>query len=181
VTITVRGTTDGKCATTSTNQTHLNIAEEDLVGTDYYWKSQVSPKGIGGQVWGHAFGDLTTPERDVTSNAIPNATCNGCHVLSRDGSRRVVYSDDADSDDEYGDVAGSLLDMTTTPTATQYPGGVTGAGMAGQPPGLSTFHPLASSYVTSNGLPLTTAGAPDAGSTSAGYPSRVPANGFSLW
>ena len=180
MTITVRGTTDGRCASMSTNSIRVSIAEQDLIGTYYYWKSTVSPNGVGGQIWRKTFGDLNTREQDVTSSVIAGATCNGCHALSRDGSRMVVYSDDNDSDDEYSDVGGSLLDMTTAP-ATELASGVTGPRQGGQPPGLfDAFGPLASHYVSSNGLPLTDAGAA-AVSTSAGYPSVVPANGFSLW
>jgi hypothetical protein len=180
VTITVRGTTDGLCASTSANSVRISFAEQDLIGTYYYWKSTVSPNGVGGQIWRKTFGDLNAPEQDVTSSVIPSATCNGCHALSRDGSRMVVYSDDNDSDDEYSDVGGSLLDMTTSPP-TELANGVTGPRQGGQPPGLfDAFGPLAAHYVSSNGLPLADAGATGA-STSAGYPSPVPVNGFSLW
>jgi hypothetical protein len=182
IAITVRGTTDGSCASTSANSIHLSIAEEDLLGTYYYWKSTVSPNGVGGQIWAKIFGDLTTPEVDVSSKAIANASCNGCHSLSRDGSRMVIYSDDDDSDDEYSDVAGSYLDMTPlfANPATEFPGGVTGVRMGGQPPGFSTIDPLATYYVTSNGYPYTLPGAPTSG-TSTGYPTAVPTNGWSLW
>jgi hypothetical protein len=187
VTITVRGTTDGTCASASTNQVHLSFAEQDLEGTYYYWKSTVSSNGTGGQIWKQTFGDLNTPEADVTTAAIPAATCNGCHSLSRDGTRMVVYSDDDDSDDEYNDVAGSYLDMTTNP-ATELQGGVTGIRMGGQPPGFSTIDPSVTSatsasspgyYITSNGFPCTTTGT-RCGSSS-GYPSAVPSNGWSVW
>jgi hypothetical protein len=188
VAITVRATTDGSCASTSTNAVHLSFAEEDLLGTYYYWKSTVSTNGVGGQIWKKLFGDLGSPETDVTSQSL-NATCNGCHALSRDGSRMVVYSDDDDSDDEYGDVSGSLLDMTTAPNPTVIGGAVGGAfgflRQGGQPPGFSTINPTAAYYLTSNGLPSTVAG-PAGGAFggfggSAGYPVAVPANGWSLW
>ncbi len=179
VSITIRGTTDGTCASTSTNTVHLSFAEQDLLGTYYYWKSTISSNGVGGQIWSKHFGDPTNPEKDVTSKAI-NATCNGCHSLSRDGSRMVVYSDDDDSDDEYSDIAGSELDMTTTPNATEFAGGVTagGNGGGGQPPGFSTIDPLATFYITSNGHPCTGTGACSA---STGYPVVVPSNGWSVW
>ena len=177
--VTVRGTTDGTCASTSTNTIHVSIAEEDLLGTYYYWKSLISSNGVGGQIWAKVFGDLGNPEQDVTSKAV-TATCNGCHSLSRDGSRMVIYSDDDDSDDEYSDIAGSYLDMTTTP-ATEFPGGITkgGNGGGGQPPGFSAINPLATYYVSSNGYPLTAAGASNGASN--GYPVAVPTNGWSLW
>jgi hypothetical protein len=188
VTITVRGTTDGTCATASTNQIHWTIAEEDLLGTYYYWKSTISSNGIGGQIWKKTFGDLNMMEQDVTSQSI-NATCSGCHSLSRDGTRMVVYSDDDDSDDEYSDIAGSYLDMTTNP-ATEYPGGVTsgGHGGGGQPAGFSTIDPNVTAltsttsqgyYITSNGYPCAGTGA--CGSATTGYTTAVPLNGFSVW
>jgi hypothetical protein len=178
VSIAVRGTTDGTCVTASTNTMHMSFAEEDLLGTYYYWKSLASPGGgVGGQIWKKSFGDLNMTEQDVTSSVIPDATCNGCHSLSRDGKRMVVYSDDADSDDEYDDVGGSLLDMTTTP-ATEFAGGVQGQRMGGQPPGFSTIDPLANYYVTSNGVPITARGG---GGTANPYPAPVPTNGWSVW
>jgi hypothetical protein len=148
VTITVRGTTDGTCASSSTASVHVSFAREDVLGAIYYWKSTVTPNGVGGQIWVKSFGD-SVPEQQVTGmGGDLAASCNGCHSLSRDGSRMVVYSDDDDSDDEYGDVTGSLLDMTTkTAIGTAYAGRGTG-----QPPGFSTLTPDRSSYVTSNGL-----------------------------
>jgi hypothetical protein len=191
ITITVRGTTDGMCASSSMNQIHLSFAEEDLLGTYYYWKSTVSPNGTGGQIWKKIFGDLNGPEVDVTTPAIPAATCNGCHSLSRDGTRMVVYSDDDDSDDEYDDVAGSYLDMTMNP-ATVFPGGVTGIRQGGQPPGFSTIDPAVTVattpaaqgyYITSNGQPCVAGGGFLGGGcgTSNGYPAPVPTNGWSTW
>jgi hypothetical protein len=194
VSVTVSGTTDGQCLSVS-NTIHLNFAKEDLLGTYYYWKSIVSSNGVGGQIFMQAFGDLNTPEQDVTSNVSAGglalvATCNGCHALSRDGSRMVVYSDDNDSDDEYTDISGSLLDMTPLPNAPAVQLG-TGANpnrlaQGGQPPGFSAINPPASYYVSSNGMPITEAGAPPAGiaggtSTSNGYPNAVPGADFSVW
>jgi hypothetical protein len=188
VTISVRGTTDGSCATSSANQIHWSIAEEDLLGTYYYWKSTISSNGVGGQIWKKTFGDLNMMEQDVTSQSI-NATCNGCHSLSRDGTRMVVYSDDDDSDDEYSDIAGSYLDMTTNP-ATELPGGVTQGGHqgGGQPAGFSTIDPNVTAltsatmpgyYITSNGYPCSGTG--NCGSATSGYTTAVPLNGFSVW
>ncbi len=118
----------------------------------------------------------------MSSPALQNATCNGCHSLSRDGSRMVVYSDDDDSDDEYSDVAGSFLNMTPLPNnpATEFTGGITGARVGGQPPGFSAVHPLATSYVTSNGYPCTNGRAGTCG-TANSYPAAVPTNGWALY
>ena len=160
VTISVRGTTNGACASTSTNSVKLSFASEDLLGAIYYWKSTVTSNGTGGQIWVKSFGD-SNPEQQVTgvAGSALAASCNGCHALSRDGLRMVVYSDDDDSDDEYGDVTGSLIDMTTKmPIGTAY----AGRG-SGQPPGFSTLSPTHSQYLTSNGL------------------GTMPTNNFTLW
>jgi hypothetical protein len=158
--ITVRGTTDGKCASMSQSTVHLTFSEEDLLGALYYWKSTVSANGTGGQIWEKSFGD-TTPEQQVTGVGTLTGTCNGCHALSRDGLRMVVYSDDDDSDDEYSDVTGSLIDMTTKqPIGTM---NATGGNRSGQPPGFSVFSPDHASYLTSDGLGTT------------------PTNNFALW
>ena len=90
----------------------LSFAQEDLLGAIYYWKSTVSANGTGGQIWVKSFGDTNARSRTCTASA-RRRTCNGCHALSRDGQRMVINSDDDDSDDEYGDVNGSLIDMTT--------------------------------------------------------------------
>jgi len=160
VAITVRGTTNGTCATTSQATVHLSFTQEDLLGAIYYWKSTVTSNGTGGQIWEKSFGD-TNPEVQVTgaSGGALSASCNGCHALSRDGLRMVVYSDDDDSDDEYSDVTGSLIDMTTSmPVGTAY----AGRG-SGQPPGFSAFSPDHGYYVTSDGL------------------GTSPTNNFTLW
>jgi hypothetical protein len=195
VAVTVRGTTDGRCVTSS-NTININLAKEDLLGTYYYWKSTVTSNGVGGQIWMKVFGDLNMTEQDVTSNVATangtlQASCNGCHALSRDGTRMVIYSDDSDSDDEYSDVGGSFLDMTPLATGGQPvelgKSGLTGQGFmgagGGQPPGFSTLHPNATSYLTSNGLPQTEAGAPGGlpAATNGGYPANVPSNGFTIW
>ena len=147
VNVSVRGTTDGMCATAQ-NAIQVSFAEEDLLGTYYYWKSTVAANGVGGQIWKKTFGDLSTAESNVT--AALSSTCNGCHVLSRDGSRMVVSADDNDSDDEYGDVVGLLLNNSVTPPVL-----LVGNGQKnnGQPPGFSTINPTATLYLTSNGTP----------------------------
>jgi len=148
VTITVRGTTNGTCATKSQASVKMSFASEDLLGAIYYWKSTVSANGTGGQIWVKSFGD-SNPEQQVTgTTGALAASCNGCHALSRDGARMVVYSDDDDSDDEYSDVTGSLIDMATkTAIGTAYAGRNTG-----QAPGFSTLSPTHSDYLTSDGL-----------------------------
>ena len=161
VTVTVRGTTDGTCASSSANSVKMSFAEQDVLGVIYYWKSTVTSNGTGGQIWSKSFGD-SNPEQQVTgtgNNSALTSSCNGCHALSRDGLRMTVYSDDDDSDDEYSDVNGSLIDMTTkTPLGNAF----VGRG-SGQPPGFSTFSPDHTNYVTSDGLGTT------------------PTNNFTLW
>jgi hypothetical protein len=142
VTITVRGTTDGTCASSSTGTVRLGFAQDDMLGVIYYWKSTISSNGVGGQVWGKSFGD-SNPETDVTSAF--GSTCNGCHALSRDGQRLFIDSDDDDSDDEYGDVASSLVDMVAkTPL-----GG--GGGRGNMPAGFASFYPDHTKFLLSNG------------------------------
>jgi hypothetical protein len=158
VTITVRGTTDGTCATVSQDSIKLSFAQEDLLGAIYYWKScensacgMNATTGTGGQIWRKDFGSAAA-EQQVTGGAgnALNASCNGCHVLSRDGQRMVVFSDDNDSDDEYTDVLGSLIDLSTN---TIVGGAGTGRVPGTQPPGFSTISPTHGYYLTSNGLP----------------------------
>ncbi len=143
VVITVRGTTDGMCASKSSNAVSLSFSHDPILGAIYYWKSTVSANGTGGQVWVKSWGDQT-PEQDVTS--MFGATCNGCHALSRDGQRMVINSDDDDSDDEYGDVRASLIDMTTKMPL----GG--GGGRGNMNPGFGSFYPDHSRFLMSNGL-----------------------------
>ncbi|MGH7297966.1 MAG: hypothetical protein ACRELB_23700, partial [Polyangiaceae bacterium] len=143
VTITVRGTTDGACATSSAQTVRLAFAAQDVLGVIYYWKSTITANGVGGQVWQKDFGN-TNPETDVTSAF--GGTCNGCHALSRDGLRMVINSDDDDSDDEYGDVMASLIDMTTKAPL----GG--GGGRGNMKPGFGTFYPDHTKFLMSHGL-----------------------------
>jgi hypothetical protein len=185
VTITVRGTVDGRCIMPSTNSVRVSFAEKDVVGSYYYWKSSTTPQGVGGQIWSKIFGDLNQSETDMTSGATPLGACSGCHALPSDGSRMIVSTDDGDSDDEYGDLMGSFLDSTIYSTffdaTVASPGSSFNARATGQPPGVSAFHPAQLYYLTSNGLPWTTAGNPDGSSTTTGYPSLVPSNAFSVW
>jgi hypothetical protein len=146
VTITVRGTTDGTCASTSSNSLRISFAQEDILGAIYYWKSTVTSTGVGGQVWVKSWGD-TAPEQDVTSAF--GASCNGCHALSRDGQRMVINSDDSDSDDEYGDIRSSLIDMATKMAVGGTGGGRVPGNMG---PGFATFYPDHTRFLLSNGL-----------------------------
>jgi hypothetical protein len=146
VVITVRGTTDGTCANTSSSSVSLSFSHDPILGAIYYWKSTITSNGVGGQVWVKSWGD-DAPEQDVTSAF--GSSCNGCHALSRDGKRMVINSDDDDSDDEYGDVRSSLIDMTSL-----MPIGGTGGGRVpgNMGPGFASFYPDHSRFLLSNGL-----------------------------
>jgi hypothetical protein len=143
VSITVRGTTNGSCANVSSQTVRLAFTKQDVLGVIYYWKSTITSNGVGGQVWQKDFGD-SNPESDVTSAF--GSTCNGCHALSRDGQRMVINSDDDDSDDEYGDIGASLIDMSTKAAL----GG--GGGRGNMPVGFATFYPDHSKFLMSHGL-----------------------------
>ena len=63
--VTVRGTTDGTCASTSTNTVSLGFGQQPILGAIYYWKSTVTASGTGGDVWVKSWGD-STPEQNIT-------------------------------------------------------------------------------------------------------------------
>jgi hypothetical protein len=148
--ITVRATTDGMCASPSTNSTSFSVSEQDINGGIYYWQSTVMAGGfggVGGVIKRYAFGDTslmaTTIAPPPSSGA--NFTCEGCHFMSRDGNRMTLSGDDNDSDDEYGDVSMGDVDvaMNTFLSSTFYG--------SGQQPGFQSFNPDHSLYVASNG------------------------------
>ncbi len=176
VAITVRGTTDGSCASTSEDTVHAAITDQDVDGTYFYWRSDEDSLGLSGQVWGQSFGDLaTSPGRNVTSPTFGQPLCAGCHTTSRDGSRMMVAPAD-DTDPDYGGLEGNYVDLSS------WPGDAGVVLAAGQPPGFTALTAGASAYLTSNGLPCQ---ATDAGtcpqSEGASYAGPVPTNGFSLW
>jgi len=178
IAITVRGTTDGACASTSEDTIHVSLAAEDLLGTYFHWRSEPAVLGQSGQVWAQTFGDVASPEQDVTSPIFGQPVCSGCHSLSRDGSRMLVYPVD-DTDPDYGGLAGSYVDMTPWPT------GAAVEVASRQPPGLTAIASGGTAYVTSNGLPCqaTPAGTCPQSQAAAtvSYPAQVPVNAFSLW
>jgi hypothetical protein len=176
VAITVRGTTDGTCASTSEDTVHVSLAAEDVVGTYFYWRSEPALLGQSGQIWGQAFGDVaTSPGQNLTSPTFGQPLCSGCHYQSRDGSRMLVYPDD-DTDPDYGGLAGSYVDMT------QWPTGAAVALASGQPPGFTAIAPGGTAYLTSNGFPCQATASSTCPLTGAAtYPAPVPVNGFSLW
>jgi hypothetical protein len=175
IAITVRGSTDGACASTSEDTIRVSLAEDDLIGTYFFWKSDTALLGQSGQVWAKTFGDTTTPEQNVTSPTFGQPQCSGCHSLARDGSRMLAYPVD-DTDPDYQGLSGRLVDLTA------WPQGAAIEVANGQPPGFTAIASGATSYITSNGLPCqasTTSTCPQ--SASAAYPAAVPVDGFSLW
>ncbi len=175
LTITVRGTTDGVCASTSENSIRISLAEEDVDGTMFYWKSVPEPLGLSGQIYAKEFGALTQTEQDISSPTFGSPLCTGCHTLAHDGSRMLAFPAN-DTDPDYQGLGGALADITNWPSN---PAVVLAQG---QPPGWTAIATTSSPYLTSNGLPCVPQGdetCPQ--SEGATYPSAVPANGFSVW
>ncbi len=101
------------CASVSATR-NISFAQEDLNGGIYYWQS-VAEGGVAGRTGGifrHDFGDPTSTSEPFLTPA-GDGKCYGCHFLSRDGTRMTVGNDDADSDDEYNDLHGALIDVAT--------------------------------------------------------------------
>jgi hypothetical protein len=142
VNVTVRGTSNGTCASAGANSVAVSFAEQDVSGGIYYWKSTVSSAGTGGQIWRKSFGDAT-PEEQITGIGAIGGTCNGCHSLSRDGQRMTINSDDNDSDDEYSDISSGLIDVA----AKMFIGGTAPACQ----PGFQTFSPDHGLYLDTDG------------------------------
>jgi hypothetical protein len=129
------------------NSVNIAFGEQDVNGGIFYWKSSITAGGVGGNIWAKAFGNAV-PEEQVTGVAgtnLANATCFGCHALSRDGKRMTVNFDDADSDDEYGDVVHTLMDVLTKNSLD----GQTNYGHF--EPGFQAIAPDDSVYVATNG------------------------------
>ena len=175
LTITVRGTTDGACASTSENSIRISLAEEDVDGTMFYWKSVPASLGLSGQIYTKKFGDMNRTEQDFSSPTFGKPQCTGCHTLAHDGSRMLAFPAD-DTDPDYAGLEGALVDIANWPSKAA-------ALLAqGQPPGWTALATTSSSYLTSNGLPCAPQGnelCPQ--SEGATYPSAVPANSFSAW
>jgi hypothetical protein len=121
---------DVSCVAASAERS-VSFATEDLHGGIYYWQS-VTQGGIAGKTGGifrKDFGDPATPAEAFLTPGQTNR-CIGCHFLSRDGQRITYGNDDADSDDEYGDLSARLLDVSSK----------TAIGGA-LPPGFQAFSP----------------------------------------
>ncbi len=125
VQVTVRAAPEDLSCVAGSNTRSISYAQDDLTGGIYYWQS-VTQGGIAGKTGGifrKDFGDPSpTPEPFLTPGT--QNKCVGCHFLSRDGLRMTYGNDDADSDDEYGDLKTTLYDVANrTALATNLPAG----------------------------------------------------------
>ena len=105
--VTVRATPPaGSCVTSSPQSVNVMFAKDDLTGGIYYWQSVLYGQvaGTAGGIYYHDFGTFDpTPTPFWTTGGQQNS-CVGCHTLSKDGVQMALMQDDADADDEYGDV-----------------------------------------------------------------------------
>ncbi len=113
--VTVRGEVQGAPCVSGSNTRAISFATEDLDAGLYYWQSVVI-NGVQGKTGGIYRYDFGKPGQAGAPFLVPNqqnSTCIGCHFLSRDGKKMSFGADDADADDEYGDLKASLLDVQT--------------------------------------------------------------------
>jgi hypothetical protein len=142
VQVSVRATTDGSCASPSANR-NVSFAEQDLNGGLYYWQSLVVG-GVAGKTGGIFRYDFGSPGQTGQPYLTPaSGFCVGCHFLSRDGTRMSYSTDDADSDDEYGDMHAHLIDVASKMTILTNPDPL--------PPGFQTFNHDSTRLMTSTG------------------------------
>jgi hypothetical protein len=125
VKVTVRAAPDTASCVSGSNAREISFAEEDQFGGIYYWQS-TTQNGVAGKTGGifrKDFGNPDpTPEPFLTPGNLNK--CVGCHFLSRDGLMMTYGSDDASSDDEYGDLKVVLYDITRrTAIAQNLPAG----------------------------------------------------------
>jgi hypothetical protein len=127
--VTVRAAPSDLSCIAGSNSRQISFGEEDLMGGMYYWQS-TTQDGVAGKTGGifrKDFGNPDpTPEPFLTPGNLNK--CVGCHFLSRDGLQMTYGSDDADSDDEYGDLKVVLYDVTKRTAA-----------VTNLPPGFQTF------------------------------------------
>jgi hypothetical protein len=112
VTVTVRGAPMNLSCVSGSNSRTISYAAEDLAGGIYYWQS-VTQGGVAGKTGGIFRKDFGNPDPTPEPFLTPGTQnkCIGCHFLSRDGLRMTFGNDDADSDDEYGDLKVTLYDV----------------------------------------------------------------------
>jgi hypothetical protein len=130
VTVTVRGMPADMSCIGGSNSREINFGQEDQNGGIYYWQS-MTVGGVAGNTGGIFRKDFGNPDptpepflTPSTSSTTTTGKCVGCHNISRDGLKMTYGDDDADSDDEYGDLHAYLYDITTRTTGnTQVPAG----------------------------------------------------------
>jgi hypothetical protein len=130
--VTVRATPPaGSCVTSSPQSVSVMFAKDDLTGGIYYWQSVLYGQvaGTAGGIYYHDFGTFDpTPTPFWTAGGKQNS-CVGCHTLSKDGIEMALMQDDADADDEYGDVHPLTVNVPAR----------TGTGGGNVSPGFQTF------------------------------------------
>lgn len=126
-----------QCTSTSQQTVAISFAKDDLTGGIYYWQSVLygQAAGTAGGIFYHDFGSFDPTPTPFWTAGGTNNTCVGCHTLSKDGVQMALMQDDADADDEYGDVRPLTVNV---PTRTATSGGMGGPGM-GMGPGFQTF------------------------------------------
>jgi hypothetical protein len=155
----------GTCVSVSPQSVNLMFAKDNLTGGIYYWQSVLYGQvaGTAGGIYYHDFGTFDpTPTPFWTAGGQQN-TCVGCHTLSKDGVQMALMQDDADADDEYGDVHPLTVNV---PTRT-----VTGGNQMG--PGFQTF-------THDHAMMVATAFQPAPGGPG-GPGGNVPDTSFTVW
>src|SRR5262245_27920078 len=161
VKVTVRAAPEDLSCVSGSNAREISFAEEDMKGGIYYWQS-VTQGGIAGTTGGifrKDFGDPTPTSQPFLTPGTLNK-CVGCHFLSHDGTRMTYGSDDADSDDEYGDLKAGLIDVNMKTTlSTMIPAGFQTFGpdrfIASDGIGRSA-NPTFTQYLSATGAAMTT-------------------------
>jgi hypothetical protein len=144
VVLTVKGAAaDASCVSASPSRQVL-FSQADLAGGIYYWQSIVigTVAGKAGGIYRHDFGNPAQVSQAFLTPASGSNKCYGCHFLSRDGQRMTYGSDDADSDDEYGDLSTDLIAILGTSSMSL---------ASGLAPGFQTFAPDDSRMLASDG------------------------------
>jgi hypothetical protein len=172
--ISVRATDSTQSCVATSSSTNILFAEQPLNGGIYYWQSVVigGVQGAAGGVFTYNFGvPNQAPNPFLTPSGSSNK-CVGCHFLSRDGLKMTYGSDDADADDEYGDLRPQLLDVTTKTVPMMMPM---------LPPGFQTFSPDHSVFLASDGRDMNNPPAFylfNSTTGAAGSPATVPSGGL---
>jgi hypothetical protein len=143
VVVTVRASPQNLSCVGVSSSVSITFAEEDINGGLYYWESATynGKAGATGGIFRYDFGSRApTATPFLTPSSFNNGRCVGCHSLSRDGQRMTYGTDDADSDDEYGDLTGNVMDVGALMTLSQFG------------PGFQTFSNDHSMFLASDGL-----------------------------